>query len=74
MPPNKGILFNGVLTRKLPSIPLTSYFFLINFDSLVPHIAPFNDIIVLSLLVLELLDLCFLYVFYTLKNKITLFY
>ena len=51
---NNGTLLNGVLRLKLLNIPLASCFS-INFDFLLPHIAHFDNIIVLSLLVFETL-------------------
>ena len=56
--PNNRILLNGVLAPKLRSIPLASCF-LINFDFLLPHIAHFDNRIVLPLLVFETLGLMF---------------
>ena len=71
---NNGILFNGVLRPKLIHIPISSCF-LINLDFLRPHIAHFDNIIVLPLLVFETLGfLYFLYFFYTLTNKMALFH
>ena len=69
---NNGILFNGVLRPKLLKIPLTSCF-LINLDS-VPHIAHFDHIIVLPLLVFETLGFILSVFFYALNKKMTLFY
>ena len=71
--PNKGILLNGVLKPKLPNNLFTSCFS-INFDFILAHIAQFDNIIVLSLLVPKIFGLCFLYFFCTLNNKITLLY
>ena len=52
MSPNNGMLFNGVLRPKLFNIPL-AFCFLKNFDFLPPHIAHFDNIIVLPLLVFQ---------------------
>ena len=71
--PNTGILFKRVLIPTLLNIPLASCF-LINFDFLQPHIAHFDNIIVLPLLVFETLGLMLSVFFYTLNNKIALFY
>ena len=49
---NKGILLKGVLIPRLLNNPFASCF-LINFDFLEPHIAHFDNIIVLPLLVAE---------------------
>ena len=49
---NKGILLNGVLIPKLLNNLFASCF-LVNFDFLLLHIAQFDNIIVLSLLVFE---------------------
>ena len=45
----------------------------INFDFLLLHVAHFDIIIVLPLVVFKLLDLCSQYFFYTLNNMIALF-
>ena len=59
---------------KLLNIPLASCF-LINLDFLLPHIAHFDNIIVLPLLIFETTGLTFsVFVFCTLDNKITLLY
>ena len=50
--PNKGILLKGALIPRLLNNPFASCF-LINFDYLEPHIADFDNIIVLPLLVAE---------------------
>ena len=52
---DNGILFDGALRPKLLNISFTSCF-LINLDFLVPHIAQFDNIIVLPLLVFETLE------------------
>ena len=67
--PNIGTLLNGVLIPKLLNSPFASWF-LINLDFLLPHIAHFDNTIVLLLLVFEAIDLCFQYLFYTLNNMI----
>ena len=48
--PNTGILFSGVLIPTLLNIPFACCS-LINFDFLLPHIAHFDKIIVLPLVV-----------------------
>ena len=50
--PNMGILFNDVLILKLLNNPFACCS-LINFDFLLPHIAHFDKIIILPLLVFE---------------------
>ena len=52
MSPSRGTLLNGVLIPSLLNNPFASCF-LINLDFLVPHIAHFDNIIRLPLLVLE---------------------
>ena len=47
--PNTGILLKGLLIPTPLNIPLASCF-LINFDFFLPHIAHFDNIIVLPLL------------------------
>ena len=44
--PNNGTLLNGVLTPKLRNSPFASWF-LINLNFLLPHVAHFDNIIVL---------------------------
>ena len=51
--PNIGTLLNSVLILKLLSSPFASWF-LINLDFLLPHIAHFDHIIALPLLLLEI--------------------
>ena len=58
MSPDNGILLNSVLRPKLLNIPFASCF-LINLDFLVLHIAHFDNIIVLPLVVFETLGLMF---------------
>ena len=53
MSPNIGILLNGVLIPKLLNSPFVSWF-LINLDFLLPHIAHFDNIIDLPLLVVKI--------------------
>ena len=68
MSPNIGTLLNGVLIPKLLNSPFASWF-LINFDLLLPHIAHFDNIIALPLLVLETFGSMFsVFFFYTLNN------
>ena len=71
--PKNGILHSPVLKPRLVNIPLASCF-LINLDFLLPHIAHFDNIIVLPLIVFETLGLMFSVFFFTLNNKIALFY
>ena len=52
MSPNTGNLLKGVLIPNLLNNPIASCF-LINLDFLLPHIAHFDYIIILPLLVLE---------------------
>ena len=65
--PNIGTLFNGVLIPKLLNRPF-AFWFLINLDFLLPHIAHFDNIIALPLLVFEIFEFMFLVFFYTLNN------
>ena len=51
--PNIATLLNGVLTPNLLNSPFASWF-LINLDFLLPHVAYFDNIIPLPLLVLEI--------------------
>ena len=53
MSPNIGNLLKGVLIPNLLNNPFASCF-LINLDFLLPHIAHFDNIIALPLLVLEI--------------------
>ena len=66
-------LFKGVLNPKLSNKPFACCV-LINFDFLLPHIADFDNIIVLPLLVAETFGSILSVFFCTLNNKITLFY
>ena len=70
--PNIGTLFNGALRSKLLNSPFASWS-LINLDFFLSYIAHFDNIIALPLLVPEILDLCFQYLFYTLSNKISFY-
>ena len=56
---NIGTLLNGVLIPNLLNKPFASWF-LINLDFLLPHIAHFDNIIALPLLVLEIFGFMFL--------------
>ena len=73
MSPNNRILLNGVLRPELLNIPFASCSF-INPDFLLPHIAHFDHNIVLPLLVFKTFGIMFSVLFYTLNNKIALFY
>ena len=53
--PNKGILLKDALIPRLLNNPFASRF-LINIDFLLPHMAHFDNIIVLPILVAEILD------------------
>ena len=67
------MLFNSVLRPKLLINPFASCF-LINLDFLVPRIAHFDDSTALPFFVFKTLGFMFYVFFYTLNNKITLFY
>ena len=67
-----GTLLNGVLIPKLLNSPFASWL-LINLDFLLPHIAHFDDIIALPLLVLEIFGSMFSVSFYTLNNTISFY-
>ena len=71
--PNKGILLNGVLIPRLLNHTF-AFCFLINFDFLVPDITHFDNSIVLSLLVFEILGLMFSVFCSHFKQMIALFY
>ena len=73
MSSNIGNLLNGVLIPNLLNNPFASCF-LINLDFLPPHIAHFDNIIILPLVVLETCGSMFLYVFYILNNTIPFLY
>ena len=64
MSPNIGNLLNGVLIPNLFNNPFASWF-LINLDFLLPHIAHFDNIIILPLLVLEMCGFIFSACFFT---------
>ena len=65
MPPNIGNLLNSFLTPNLLNNPFASQF-LINLDFLLPHIAHFDNIIDLPLVVPDIFGSMFLVVFFTL--------
>ena len=65
-------LFKEVFNLKLSSKTF-AYCFSINFDILLPHIAQFDNIIVLPLLVPETFEIILSAFFCTLNNKIVLF-
>ena len=67
MSPNIDNLLNGALIPNLLNSPFASWF-LTNLDFLLPHIAHFDNIIDLPLLVLEIFGSMFLVFFYTLNN------
>ena len=70
MSPNIGDLLNGVLISSLLNNSFASCF-LINIDFLLPHIAHFDNIIILPLLVLDTSgSIFFLSFVYTLINTI----
>ena len=69
MSPNIGTLLNGVLIPNLLNSPFP-FWFLINLDFLLSHIAQFNDIIAPPLLVLETSGSMFSVFFYNLNNTI----
>ena len=76
--PNNGTLLNGVLIPNLLNNPFFSCF-LINLDFLIPHIADFDNIITLPLLLAETFGSMFSVVFflffsfYTLRNMISFY-
>ena len=72
MSPNIGTLLNGVLIPNLLNNPFASCL-LINLNFLLPHIAHFDNITNLPLLVLDICRSIFLYVSYTLSNTILFF-
>ena len=69
---NIGILLNGVLRPILLKKPFASYSF-INLNFLLPHIAYFDDNIVLPFLVFNTFESIFSIFFYTLNNISTCF-
>ena len=70
--PNTGILFNGVLRPKLVNNPFACCS-LINFDVLLPHIAQFDKIIVLALVVFKTFGFMLSVFFLHFKQMIALF-
>ena len=72
MSPNIGNLLKGILIPNLLNNPFASCF-LIDLYFLLPHIAHFDNIIILLLLTVKRVDLYFLYVFYILKNMIPIY-
>ena len=72
MSPNIGNLLKGVLIPNLLNNPFASCF-LIDLYFLLPHIAHFDNIIILLLLTVKRVDLYFLYVIYILKNMIPIY-
>ena len=72
MSPNIGNLLKGVLIPNLLNNSFASCF-LIDLYFLLPHIAHFDNIIILLLLTVKRVDLYFLYVFYILKNMIPIY-
>ena len=73
MSPNIGFLLNGVLIPKLLNRLFASWFF-INFDFLLPHIAHFDNIIALPLLVLEMFGSMFSVSFLHFKQYVFILY
>ena len=71
--PSIGTLLNGVLISNLLNNPFASWF-LINLDFLPPHIAQFDKIIALPLLVLKVFGSMFSVFSYTLNNMIPFLY
>ena len=69
MSPSIGTLLNGLLIPNSLKNPFAPWF-LINLDSLLPHIAPFDNVIALPLLVFEIFGSMFSVFFYTLNNTI----
>ena len=73
MPPNIGNLLNSFLTPNLLNNPFASQF-LINLDFLLPHIAHFDNIITLPLLVLETCGFIFFVFFLHFKQYDSILY
>ena len=73
MSPNVGNLLNGVLIPNLLNNPFASWF-LINLDYLLPHIAHFDNIITLPLLVLETCGFIFFVCFLHFKQYDSILY
>ena len=72
MSPNIGNLLNGVLISSFPNNPFDSCF-LINLDFLLLHIAHFDNIIILPLLVLETCGFMFFVCFLHFKQYDSIF-
>ena len=72
MSPNTGNLLTGVLIPSLRNNPFASCC-LINFDFLLPHIAHFDNIIILPLLVLETCGFIFFIYFLHFKHYNSIF-
>ena len=72
MSPNIGNLLNGALIPNLLNNPFASCF-LINLDFLLPHIAHFDNIIILPLLVLETCGFMFFVYFLDFKQFYPIF-
>ena len=73
MSPNTGNLLNGVLIPNLFNNLFASWF-LINLDYLLPHIAHFDNIITLPLLVLETCGFIFFVCFSHFKQYNSILY
>ena len=73
MSPNIGNLLNGVLIPNLLNNPFASWF-LINLDFLLRHIAHFDNIITLPLLVLETYGFIFFVCFLNFKQYDSILY
>ena len=73
MSPNIGNLLNGALISNLLNNPFASYF-LINLDFLPSHIAYFDNIIILLLLVLDTCGFIFFVRFLHLKQYDSILY
>ena len=70
---NNGILLTSVLKPRLLNVTFASCSF-INLDFLLPHLAHFDNSVVLPLLVFKTLGFILSVFFYSLNNKVTLFY
>ena len=73
MSPNIGNLLNGVLIPNLLNNPFASYL-LINLNFLLPHIAHFDNITNLPLLVLDICRSIFFVCFLHFKQYDSIFY
>ena len=71
--PNIGTLLNGALIPKLLNRPFASWF-LKNLDFLLPHIAHFDNIIALPLLVLKIFGSMFSVSFLHFKQYVLILY